>query len=123
MVCGETEFSGVQPAHSGTVTLTSADEAQLVVAANVDLNGPTVFKDLALHTADGIYAIAAQGHKLLVDTGVTSTKAGANYVNLVGANRLTAYTGNNDLTVRSGIWNNICGAGQSGAMTGNATFV
>ena len=117
MVAGaDAVMQGDMPAHTGLVLITSIDGstdyraqgARLSVGANLNLNGPTTFNNLEIHAAStsALY-LSAQGNKLEIGSGVSCTAAGSNYLSLVGARRTGSYTGDTDLTVRGGTWNNI----------------
>jgi len=105
-------------------------------AANFRLKNNTVWKDLKLEyrynpdktnyyndAIQGIvypFALVAEGHKIVIDTGVecasfnTKTNAAGDvYPAILGGCRYNSITGNTDVTVKSGTWTAIFAAGHS----------
>ena len=112
------------PDHDYTVVLTSATGAEGIASGNnIDFNGDTRLKDMSVTLlASGLRYIAANGHDLVFDEGVTCNPSGNYYYNLVGGGRANAVAGDTNLTVKSGSWRNIYVAGYTGNLTGNANL-
>ena len=134
VVSGVTDVSGVLPAHTGTVLLTSQDDttdyrltgARFNATGSVTLQGPTILRDIDLHhdrEGTGTFILAAQGNELLIDTGVSCTKQGEHYMSLSGGGNSASITGDTNLTIRSGTWQNVCGGGFTGSVTGDTNLL
>ena len=132
VIASEVVLGGSLPEHAGTITVTSvyagADHrdygARLTVSEDINLNGPVVLCDVAVHTtgSSALY-LSAQGHDLIIDTGVVTTAGSGHYLTLVGAKKSADLTGDTSVIVRSGTFGGVYGGGYSGAMTGNTSVL
>ncbi|MBE6718070.1 MAG: hypothetical protein E7574_02285 [Ruminococcaceae bacterium] len=99
--------------------------------AQITLGAPTEFNNLAIKTTGTLRAICANGNKIVMGQGIDSsntsgTNNSSTLVSIVGGTRYNNFTGDTDITIKSGKFANICGSmwtnGASGVVykhTGN----
>ena len=130
VVCGDIYInSSVTLATGGELLITSVyededytDTAAIKVANDIELGCDVTFKDIVLEkAATGNDFIIANGHKLVIDTGVFCRNTLAtNYISIVGGAYSGIFTGNSDVTVKSGYFRNIHGGNYNGTFKGDA---
>lgn len=132
VVCGDATISAdfAAPVHTGVITITSkyngvdyrtTASARLIFNGSLYLNGQTIFKDLNIHVTATNKALACNGHKVILDTGIvcTGTTADVTYIlSVVGgafapANSLSDLSKSTDLTINSGTWRTVRGGNRA----------
>ncbi|MBE6670587.1 MAG: hypothetical protein E7593_00105 [Ruminococcaceae bacterium] len=99
--------------------------------AQITLGAPTEFENIAIKTTGTLRAICANGNKIVMGQGIDSsntsgTNNSSTLLSIVGGTRYNNFTGDTDITIKSGRFANICGSmwtnGASGVVykhTGN----
>ena len=100
------------------------ETASLQFNANLTLGAGTVFKDITLertlYKGGNLYIIAA-GNPLTVDAGVVCLNyTGQQFLSVVGGNYNSDYTGNSEITIKSGYFRNVYGGNLYGAFKGDS---
>ncbi len=91
--------------------------------SNLILNAPTLFENLKIQTAGSNRTICANGNKIIMGNGIVCTayenatatqpmqsNNGNNFPIIVGASRYGNFTGNTDITIKSGTYTHIVGS-------------
>jgi len=131
VVCGDIYVnSAVTLATGGELLITSVyegkdytDAAAIKVANDIELGCDVTFKDVVIDkAATGDDYIVANGNKLVIDEGVYCRNILATrYISIVGGAKSGTFTGNSDVTVKSGYFRNIFGGNYNGTFKGNST--
>ena len=92
------------------------------------IGGPTTFDDISIQLgAAGSYQfIAGNGHKLTIGENVTSVPFNTTYFGIqggIGRYDTSATVSQTDVTVRSGYWQSVYGAGYTSGVTGDVRVV
>ena len=131
VVCGDVEIDAVEDITSGgAIVITSVYDgkdyteiAAVKVAANINLFVDTTFKDIVLEKAS--YSnnyICANGNKLVIDEGVYCRNTLAtSYIGICGGSRSGSFTGNTDVTIKSGYFRNVFGGNLYDSFKGTTT--
>ncbi len=131
VVCGTVNVDSAITLYTrGELTITSVygdedytDTAMIAVANNITLGTPLTFKDVTLDkAATGNDYIIANGNKLVIDEGVFCRNfLATNYISIIGGAYSGTFTGDSDVTVKSGYFRNIHGGNYNGTFKGNST--
>jgi len=85
--------------------------------AEIRLGTDTEFNNISINVEGNMRCIFANGNKLVmgdnVTTSVNNTDAYKSNLSICGGIRFGDFTGNTDITIMSGTYSNICGAGYS----------
>ncbi|MBE6670588.1 MAG: hypothetical protein E7593_00110 [Ruminococcaceae bacterium] len=109
----------------GQYDFTSSAYLEIKTPAHITLGAPTEFNNMKISIPSGSTnrAICANGNKIVMgenlNTGSSTTTAN-NLLSIAGGTRYESFEGNSDITIKSGVYNNICGTTYS-AISGNYT--
>jgi len=116
------------PSHDFPLVLTSKDGTVGIVRSNTEsynrlaMGGDTTMENmtLTLNSGNTYSYLLASGHKLTIGENVTC--AGSKYFMLVGGEFKDSSRASADMTVKSGIWQNVYMGGYQGNITGDVSF-
>ncbi len=131
ILSGDTEIkTAVSLPKTEAVVITSVygdedytETAALKFYANLTLGGETIFRNVVLEraktTSGNIYIVAA-GNPLTMDTGVICLNfTSLQWLTIVGGNLAADYTGDTNVTVKSGYFRNIIAGNYNGSFVGD----
>ena len=112
ILAGNTTYTEA-PAHIKNLTIKAENASTvLTLASDVSLKGDTTFSNLTINGAKTVYA---NGYALTVDETVTSTDK----LTVFGGANGKAVSGDTNVTLLGGLYNNIYGGGNSGVVNGS----
>ncbi|MBQ7171492.1 MAG: family 43 glycosylhydrolase [Clostridia bacterium] len=122
------------PENVGWITVTSVydgvdyrekEGAALILSKNLQLEGPTVFRDLEIRTKEKNLVLVCNGSRAVFDTGITCKAVGANATlpSITGSGCTNYAFGGAALTVNSGSWLRLRGGNRSTGEVHGDTYI
>jgi|GEM_PF-93809 len=112
------------PAKSGKITIVGENGAKLKIARGIALGCEVEFDDIELVNISATEGfIAADGHKLTVGAGVTTSRENTErWLTVLGGNKTAVETSyDTHVVVKAGTWRYIFGGNATATFNGNAT--
>ncbi len=136
VICGPVSVaeSVSLPENVGRITITSVyggvdyrekEGAALILSKNLQIEGPTVFRDLEIRTKDKNLVLVCNGSRAVFDTGITCKADGANATlpSITGSGCTNYAFGGAALTVNSGSWLRLRGGNRSTGEVRGDTYI